>query len=172
MQVWAHLTCPTVALINGHALGGGCELALACDWRIMARGPARIGLPEVRRGLLPAAGGTQRVLRLVGAARARDIAMLGRLLDADTAAAIGLVTEACDAEDLEGAGEKLVSQILALPFMASAAIKRCLLEGAEVSLAEGMLIERREAVGLADSADSVEGIRAFVEKREPEWSHR
>lgn len=171
METWAGLSAPTVALINGHALGGGCEMALACDFRIMVRGKAKIGLPEVSRGLLPAAGGTQRMLRLLGAARAREYAMLGHLLDADEAASVGLITKACEGEELAAEGDVLVRELLALPFKAVSAVKRCLLEGQDLPLREGLLVERREVVELADSADSVEGIRSFVEKRQPVWSH-
>ncbi len=135
------LPFPTIASINGHALGGGCELALACDFRLMARGRARIGLPEVQRGLLAAGGGTQRALRNIGRGRALDLVMRGRMLDADEAERIGLITEAVDEAELESATAKLVEEFLALPAMALAAAKRVLLEGNDVPLADGLTLE-------------------------------
>jgi enoyl-CoA hydratase/carnithine racemase len=169
-NAWAAIPCPTIAAINGHALGGGCELTLACDWRIMARGRARIGFPEVQRGLLAAGGGTQRAARLLGAARAKDLLMRGRLLDADEAYQIGLVSEACDAGKLPDSVDALVQELLALPAHAVRASKRCVDEGLETTLFAGLMIERREVLALADTADAAEGVRAFLEKREPVWT--
>jgi enoyl-CoA hydratase len=169
---WERLPMPTIALINGHALGGGCELALTCDWRIMARGQGRIGLPEVRRGLLPAGGGTQRTARLVGLTAARDLAMRGLTLDADEAKRIGLVSEACEAEELMQRGLALARELIALPGMALAAVKRCILEALDTDIESGLAIEQREQQQLADTADAREGVAAFVEKRDPVWLHR
>jgi len=169
-NAWAAVPCPTLAAINGHALGGGCELTLACDWRIMARGRARIGFPEVSRGLLAAGGGTQRAARLLGPARAKDLLMRGRLLDADEACAIGLVSEACAAEELEDRVEALVQELLALPKQAVWASKRCVDEGLETTLFAGLQIERREVLHLVETPDAAEGVRAFLEKREPVWT--
>lgn len=167
------LPFPTIAGLNGHALGGGCELALACDFRLMARGRARIGLPEVQRGLLAAGGGTQRALRVLGRARALDFVMRGRLLDADEAERLGLVTEAVDEVELESAIAKLVEEFLALPAMALAAAKRVVLEGADVPLAEGLTLEGAAMQQLlTTSQDSREGIASFLEKRAPIFTGR
>jgi enoyl-CoA hydratase/carnithine racemase len=170
MNAWAAIPCPTIAAINGHALGGGCELALACDWRIMVRDRPRIGFPEVHRGLIAAGGGTQRTARLLGAARAKDLLMRGRLLDADEAAQIGLVSQACKADRLTDRVDGLVQELLALPKRAVWASKRCVDEGLETTLAGGLAVERREVLALADTEDAAEGVRAFLEKREPVWT--
>lgn len=167
------LPFPTIASINGHALGGGCELALACDFRVMARGRARIGLPEVQRGLLAAGGGTQRALRSLGRARALDFVMRGRLLDADEAERIGLITQAVDEPELESATTKLVEEFLALPAMALAAAKRVVLEGDDVSLADGLTLEGAAMKDLVTtSQDTREGITSFLEKRPPHFTGR
>jgi enoyl-CoA hydratase/carnithine racemase len=167
------LPFPTIAALNGHALGGGCELALACDFRVMARGRGRIGLPEVQRGLLAAGGGTQRALRALGRARALDFVMRGRLLDADEAERLGLVTSAVDADHLEAATEALVVEFLALPAMALAAAKRVVLEGDDMSLADGLTLEGAAMEQLlTTSSDSREGIASFLEKREPVYTGR
>ena len=101
MNRWEQLPMMTVAVINGHAAGAGCELTLASDFRLMARGKPMIGLPEVLRGLLPGAGGTQRMSRLIGRGAALDLCLRGRLIGADEAARVGLITEAVDAEELD-----------------------------------------------------------------------
>jgi enoyl-CoA hydratase/carnithine racemase len=172
MNAWAAIPCPTIAQINGHALGGGCELTLACDWRFMARGPARIGFPEVLRGVIAAGGGTQRAARLIGTARAKDLLMRGRLLDADAAERIGLITEACEPEELSDKVEGLVTELLGLPKLAVWASKRSVDEGIDTTLAAGLAVERREALALFDTEDAAEGVRSFLEKREPVWTQR
>jgi enoyl-CoA hydratase/carnithine racemase len=169
---WEALPCPTIALINGHALGGGCELAIACDWRLMARGKGRIGFPEVRRGLLAGSGGTQRATRLLGPARAIDVCLRGRMLSADEACAIGLVSTACDPEELESSGLELAAEVAALPAPALAATKRCILAARDLELDAGLSLEREEMARLLASDDSHEGVRSFVERREPRWTHR
>jgi enoyl-CoA hydratase len=165
------LPMPTIALLNGHALGAGCELSLACDWRFMVRGKARIGLPEVRRGLIPAGGGTQRMSRLLGRPAALDLCLRGRMLSADEAESIGLITQACDADDLDGLGRALALELLALPKLTLAAIKRCILDGGDQDLANGLEVEQREMTAIAATADAHEGTRSFLEKREPIWVH-
>lgn len=169
---WEQIPAPTIAVINGHAAGGGCELALACDWRLMARGRPRIGLPEGPKGLLPAGGGTQRMARLIGRGRALDLCVRGRMIDADHAARIGLVHDAVDAEDLDAHAAELVEELLALPQMTVRAIKRCVVRGLDTDLRSGLRIEENEMAALGDTADAREGVRAFVEKRPPEFLHR
>ena len=97
---WERLPMMTIAVISGHATGAGCEFALACDWRLMAKGKPRIGLPEVQRGLLPGGGGTQRMTRLIGHGKALDLCLRGELIGAEAAEKVGLVSEAVDAEQL------------------------------------------------------------------------
>lgn len=165
------LDMPTIALINGHALGAGCELALACDWRLMARGKARIGLPEVRRGLIAAGGGTQRMTRLLGRASALDLCLRGRMLTADEALAVGLISQACDESELHVLSEELALEILALPKLTLAAIKRCIIEGGNLDLEAGLAVEKREMIQVASTSDAREGTRSFLEKRDPIWIH-
>jgi enoyl-CoA hydratase/carnithine racemase len=169
---WERLPMPTIALINGHALGAGCEMSLVCDWRIMARGRGRIGLPEVRRGLLAGGGGTQRTTRMLGRARALDLNMRGLMIDADEAYRIGLISEVCDPDDLEARGQALVDELLGLPRMSLAAIKRCILEGGELDLTAGLKVEQREMTALGETEDTREGVQSFLEKRDPDWVHR
>lgn len=167
------LPFPTIASLGGHALGGGCELALACDFRLMARGRARIGLPEVARGLLAAGGGTQRALRNLGRSRALDLVMRGRLLDADEAERIGLITQAVDGAELESATEKLVEEFLALPAKALAAAKRVVLQGDDLSLSDGLTLEGAAMKDLVTtSEDAREGIASFLEKRPANFTGR
>jgi enoyl-CoA hydratase/carnithine racemase len=173
LDAWEKLPFPTIASIWGHALGGGCELALACDFRLMSRGKARIGLPEVKRGLLAAGGGTQRALRVMGRAQALDFVMRGRLLDADEAVRIGLVTEAFDEVELDAATASLVEELLALPAMAVAAAKEVVLAGDDMSLADGLTFEAQTLVHLlANSEDAREGITSFLERRKPVFTGR
>jgi len=166
---WEKLRCPTIAAISGHALGGGCEWALTFDFRCMARGKGRIGLPESQRGLLPAGGGTQRMARLLGRARTLDLAMRGRLLDADEAAAIGLVTTACDPDELDAETERLAAELASLAPLTLAAIKRVVLAGEDLTLDEGLTLEGQAMVDLTKTADALEGVRSFLERRAPRF---
>lgn len=170
MNRWEALPMMTMAVINGHAAGAGCELSLASDFRIMARNGPRIGLPEVLRGLLPGAGGSQRMARLIGRGRALDLCLRGRLIRADEAERIGLITEAVDAEQLDTRVAELTQELTALPRLSTQAIKRCIVQGLDVSLAEGLRIEEKEMTALGGSSDTREGVRAFLEKREPSYT--
>jgi enoyl-CoA hydratase/carnithine racemase len=170
VNTWEKVPCPTIASINGHALGA--EIALACDFRIMARGKARIGLPEVRRGLIAAGGGTQRTVRLLGRTHALNLSLRGLMIDADRAEQIGLITQAVDADDLEPATQALADELLGLPTLTMAAIKRCINEGGDLDLAGGLAVEQREMSALGTTEDTREGVRAFVEKREPQFVGR
>ena len=168
-SAWERLRCPTIAAIGGHALGGGCEWALTFDFRCMARGKGRIGLPESQRGLLPAGGGTQRMARLLGRARTLDLALRGRLLDANEAAAIGLVTTACDGDELDAATESLATELAGLAPLTLAAIKRVVLAGEDLTLDEGLTVEGQAMVDLTKTADALEGVRSFLERRAPRF---
>ncbi len=160
------LSKPTIGAVEGHALGGGCEFVLSLDFRFMTRGPARIGLPEATLGLIPAAGGTQRLARLVGRARAADMLMLGRRLDAQEAELIGLVTAGDDARaDALAYAERLA----AIPASSLRAIKLCLNEGYDGDLQRGLAVERIAATQAFTAPEAAEGVSAFLEKRTPRF---
>jgi enoyl-CoA hydratase/carnithine racemase len=138
----------------------------------MARGKGRIGLPESQRGLLPAGGGTQRMARLLGRARTLDLAMRGRLLDAEEAAAIGLVTTACDDGELIAVADGLAAELAGLAPLTLAAIKRVVLAGEDLTLDEGLTMEGQAMVDLTKTADALEGVRSFLERRAPRFEGR
>ncbi len=169
---WERIPSPTIALLGGHALGAGCELALACDWRIMADGKARIGLPEVLRGLISAGGGTQRMARTVGRARALDMCLRGRMIRASEAERIGLVSEACEPAELRERGDALAAELAALPPLTVSAIKRCILQGLDTDLESGLQIEETEMVAVGETDDAKEGVQSFLQKREPRFEGR
>lgn len=166
-------TKPTVGAIGGHALGGGCELALCLDFRFMTRGKARIGLPEVTLGIVPGGGGTQRLARLVGRARATELLLLGLRLSADEAAEAGLVTAACDdpAATL-GAACDLAQRLAAQAPVAVRGIKRALNDGVDGDLVRGLAVEREAVVEALRTADAEEGVAAFLERRPPRFEGR
>jgi len=165
------LGMPSIAAINGHALGGGCELAMACTFRVMATS-ARIGLPEVKLGLIPGFGGTQRLARLVGRQRALELMLTGRLADADEAVAIGLVLQAVAPEQLHATALGLAHTLAAGAPRAQAYALAAVDEGLDVPLATGCDIEA-EYFGLAAATDDMrEGVAAFLEKRTPSFTGR
>jgi enoyl-CoA hydratase/carnithine racemase len=157
---------PFVAWIAGHALGGGLEIALACDLRYAAEGRFRLGTPEVTLGLLPGNGGSQRLPRLIGRGPALELLLTGRAVTPDEALALGLVGRLLADEDAFTAH---VQQLAAGPPIALAAIKRCVHEGAERTLDEGLALERELIEQLFRSKDAAEGLTAFVEKRDAEF---
>ena len=164
----AALPLPTVAAIEGWCLGGGLELAMGCDLRVAAAS-ARLGLPEARRGLYPGGGGTQRLARLVGAGRAKQLMFTCADIDADTALAWGLVNEvAAEGSALEAARALAATITRAAP-LSLATIKRVVDEGAGLPLAAGLAVERAAAPAIMASQDLAEGIRAFAERRDPVW---
>jgi enoyl-CoA hydratase len=162
---------PIVAAINGVALGGGLELALCCDLRIASAG-ARFGLPEVKLGVIPAAGGTQRLPRAIGTARAKELMYTCELIDAEHAARIGLISRVVPHAELAGAALDLAQRIAAQPPLAIQAVKRAVDLGTQVSLAAGLEYERYAASMIVDSDDRKEGMRAFLEKRTPNFTGR
>jgi enoyl-CoA hydratase len=172
LGAWAALAVPTIGALSGHALGGGCELALTLDFRCMARGRARIGLPEATRGLLAAGGGTQRLARLVGVGRALDLALRGRVLGADEAERIGLVTTACDAQDLDATVRGLAEELAALAPRTVAATKAVIRAGIERPLEEALTMEIEAMVALTATDDAAEGVRSFLEGRPPRFTGR
>src|SRR5829696_4937109 len=163
--------CPTpsIAAINGIAFGGGCELALACDLRLAAPG-ARLGVPEVKLGLLPGAAGTQRLARLLPAAVVKHLLMTGASLTSGQALELGLVNAVDD--DVVGAALALAHTLADGPPQALAAAKYLVDRGVELPLDEAIALERQMVSDLFDSDDRREGITAFVDKRPPAFSGR
>lgn len=162
---------PIIAAVRGYALGGGCELAMACDM-IVAAEDAVFGQPEIRIGVMPGAGGTQRLTRALGKAKAMEIILTGRNLSAREAEAHGLVTRLVAREETVAAALDLAAQIAALPPLAVQAAKESVNRAFELSLEAGLEFERRNFFLLFASEDQKEGMRAFVEKRDPEWKGR
>jgi enoyl-CoA hydratase len=162
---------PVIAAVAGYALGGGCELAMMCDF-IIAAETARFGQPEIKLGIIPGAGGTQRLPRAVGKAKAMDLALTGRLMDAQEAERAGLVSRVVAAEKLLDeaitAGAVIASYSLPSVLMVKESINRAY----ELPLSEGMLFERRLFHSLFATVDQKEGMAAFVEKRPPNFAHR
>jgi len=162
---------PVIGEVAGWAMGGGCELALACDLIVAARS-ARFGLPEIRLAMLPGAGGTQRLPRAIGKAKAMDMCLSGRVLDADEADRYGLVSRVVTDERLQDETMALATTIAGYSLPALRAIKESLNRAFESSLAEGILFERRQLHARFASDDAHEGMRAFIEKRPPVFGHR
>jgi enoyl-CoA hydratase/carnithine racemase len=163
----AKIEKPVVAAITGYALGGGCELALACDWRVVAE-DAKLGQPEIKLGLIPGAGGTQRLARLIGPAKAKDLIMSGRMVRAEEALAIGLADRVVPAgESVYEAAVALVRPYLTGPAQALRAAKLAIDAGLELDLDRGIDWESQLFRGLFATADRLEGMTAFVEKRKP-----
>jgi enoyl-CoA hydratase/carnithine racemase len=158
-----------VAQINGHALGGGLELALACDFRFAADGNYRIGLPEVTLGLLPGNGGTQRLPRLIGWVRALDLMLSGKLLSPTEAYHLGIVDRLFPADALASETLKFANSLARGAFKAVAAIKLAVRRGMDRPLAEGLALELNLVSALLDTEDAREGLNAFLEKRPPQF---
>lgn len=155
---------PVIAAVNGFALGGGCELAMHCDI-IVAGESARFGQPEVKLGLMPGAGGTQRLIRAVGKFQAMRIALTGCLLKAPEALAIGMLSEVVEDSRTLPRALELAAEIAALPPLAVAQIKEVMLAGADLPLDSALTLERKAFQLLFDSKDQKEGAAAFLEKR-------
>ncbi len=162
---------PIVAAVRGFALGGGCELAMACDL-IVAGDDAQFGQPEIRIGVMPGAGGTQRLTRAIGKARAMELILTGRSIDAREAERLGLVTRVVPAEATLESALALAAEIAAMPPLAVAAAKRAINEVDEASLSQGLADERQAFFDLFATADQKEGMAAFVEKRPARWTGR
>lgn len=163
------LPYPVLAAINGHAMGGGLELALACDFRFMTKGKARVGLPEVNLGLLPGAGGTQRLSRLIGRSNAKDIIFNRKILDAEEALSYGIVDRILDPDNLLPECLKYAEGIVGGAGVAIAVVKRCINTGMDSSMTEGLAIEMDGLIELLKTFDAKEGVTAFLEKRNPEF---
>lgn len=160
---------PSIAAINGIALGGGCELALACDLRLAAPN-ARLGVPEVKLGLLPGAAGTQRLARMLPAAVAKHMLMTGAPLAANAAVGYGLINSIHD--DVVAAALELATSLAAGPPKALAAAKELVDAGVEMTLTDGIVFERETVSALFETDDRIEGIAAFMAKRPPTFTGR
>jgi enoyl-CoA hydratase/carnithine racemase len=158
-----------IAYLSGHALGGGLEIALACDIRLAATGRYKLGLPEVTLGLLPGNGGTQRLTRLIGPSRALELLLTGRTFGVEDAEHMGLVAHVYDADEADNQVREYAERLATGPGLAIAAIKRCVHEGGQETLDEGLALEAELMEMLFRSKDASEGLNAFVEKRQPEF---
>jgi enoyl-CoA hydratase/carnithine racemase len=158
----ARIPKPTVAAVTGYALGGGCELAMTCDFRVAGKN-AKLGQPEILLGVIPGAGGTQRLTRLVGPAKAKDLVFSGRFVSADEALAIGLVDEVVEPEDVYAAARARVERYVGGPAFALRAAKEAIDRGLEVDLDTGLEIESMQFASLFATKDREIGMRSFVE---------
>ncbi len=162
---------PVIAAVAGYALGGGCELAMMCDL-IVAADTAKFGQPEITIGTMPGMGGTQRLPRAVGKAKAMDWCLTGRMIDAAEAERAGLVARVVAADRLEDEALAVAAKIASFSLPVVLKIKEAINRAYESSLAEGLLSERREFHATFALEDQKEGMRAFVEKRKPAFKHR
>lgn len=167
----AALTVPTIAAIGGNALGGGLELAMCCDLRVASR-TALLGMPEVRLGVIPGSGGTQRLPRLIGLARAKELILLGDLIDADTAYSFGLVNRVVEPGDAESAALELANTVAQRGPVAVREAKRLMDTTINSPKAEGQAAELAASERVFASDDMLEGANAFFEKRQPEFKGR
>ena len=162
---------PVIAAVNGVALGGGCELAMACDLRYASE-KARFGQPEINLGLVPGWGGTQRLPRLIGRGRALELIMTGDMFDASEAHRLGLVNRVTAQEDLMDTVGELAGRMAAKGGVALASIKTCVNEGLDRGLDEALALEAREFGAVSSTEDKAEGIAAFLEKRPAQFLGR
>ncbi|HSO29485.1 MAG TPA: enoyl-CoA hydratase-related protein [Candidatus Sulfomarinibacteraceae bacterium] len=167
----AELPMPTIAAIEGDALGGGLELALCCDLRV-ASARARLGMPEVRLAVLPGSGGTQRLPRVVGPARAKELILTGRIISAEEAERIGLVNRVVPAGEARAAADELAAEIAARGPLAVREAKRLIDAAPDLGLDAGLAAELDASERIFDSEDMLEGARAFFGKRDPEYRGR
>jgi len=174
VKTWERITLcrkPVIAAVAGYALGGGCELAMMCD-TIVCADNAKFGQPEINLGITPGAGGTQRLTRFVGKAKAMDMILTGRLMDAAEAERSGLVSRVVPAAQLVDETVKMATQIAALSRPAVLMAKEMVNRAYETTLAEGVRFERRLFHALFATEDQKEGMSAFVEKRKPNFRNR
>lgn len=171
MATFEDLPIPVIAAVNGFALGGGLELALACDL-IVASDKARFGQPEINLGIIPGFGGTQRLPHRIGHARARELIMTGEMFDAKTAHEWGLVNRVVPADQLMAEARGLAEKIAAKSGLALRQAKAALRAAATMAEDAGLRFEQNVFGALFGSEDQAEGMKAFMEKRNPQWRHR
>lgn len=165
------LPIPTIAAVNGYALGGGCELALACDLRVASQN-ARFGLTEIGVGIIPGGGGTQRLPRLIGAGRAKEMIFLGEIIDASEAQRIGLVNRICPQSELLVVANALASKLINRAPLAVRMAKQAINYGMQTDLKTGLAYEKACQSFLYTTEDQKEGMTAFLGKRKPEYKGR
>jgi enoyl-CoA hydratase/carnithine racemase len=173
-QEWADFTKvskPVIAAVNGFCLGGGCELAMMCDM-ILASTTAKFGQPEINLGVIPGAGGTQRLTRAIGKAKAMHLCLTGDLVDAEWAERAGLVTKVVPPEELLPESIQIATKIASKGRMSVLMAKEAVNASQELSLQEGLRLERRLFHSLFATADQKEGMNAFLEKRPPNFTHK
>ena len=167
----AAVRTPMVAAVAGYALGGGCELAMLCD-TIIAADTARFGQPEVKLGVMPGIGGSQRLTRQVGKAKAMDMCLTGRMMDAEEAERVGLVSRVVPADDLMTEALEVAATIASMSKPVTMMITECIDRAYETTLSEGVRFERRVFHATFATDDQKEGMSAFIEKRPPAFTHR
>jgi len=170
-QTLRRLRKPVIAAVAGYALGGGCELAMQCDM-IVAAENARFGQPEIKLGVIPGYGGTQRLTRALGKAKAMDLILTGRMINAEEADALGLVSRVVATETLMDEAMQLAETIAGMSLPSVMMAKECVNRAFESSLEEGLHFERRNFHALFGTEDQKEGMAAFVEKRQPQFKNK
>jgi enoyl-CoA hydratase len=174
LAAWSDLSRvrkPLVAAVSGYALGGGCELAMMCDV-LIASETAQFGQPEIRLGLIPGLGGSQRLTRAIGKAKAMDLCLTGRTMDAAEAERAGLISRLVPGHQLIKEARDVAGQIAAMSAPSTVLLKEAVNRAYETSLAEGLLFERRAFYSTFATVDHAEGMSAFVEKRKPNFIHK
>ncbi len=169
-SVFARVRKPVIAAVSGYALGGGCEIAMACDF-IIAGENAKFGQPEIKLGVIPGIGGSQRLTRLVGKSKAMDMMLTGRMMDAEEAERSGLVSRVEPTEDMLDKAMEVAAAIADLSAPSVALAKEATNRALETTLAEGLLFERRAFHSLFATEDQKEGMNAFIEKRQPQFKN-
>jgi enoyl-CoA hydratase/carnithine racemase len=165
------LSKPVICAINGMALGGGCELAMACHMRIAAE-PVKFGQPEINLGIIPGFGGTQRLARIIGPSKATELVLTGDMISAEEALKLGLVNAVVSAEELEEHARQLAEKIASKSLPAIKAALRAIGGGLDVSLADGLALEAKIFGEVCETADKQEGLRAFLEKRKANFQDK
>ncbi len=166
-----NLSKPVIAAVNGYALGGGLELAIACDF-IIASTNAKLGQPEINLGIMPGWGATQRLVRLIGLRKAKELILLGEMISAEEALQIGLVNKVVPLERLKDEAFKLAKKLIEKSPIALKFAKHAINAALKTTLPEGLDYERMSFIALYSSEDAQEGIKAFLEKRKPVWKGR
>lgn len=170
-NVFARVRKPVIAAVSGYALGGGCEIAMACDF-IIAAESAKFGQPEIKLGVIPGIGGSQRLTRIVGKSKAMDMMLTGRMMDAVEAERAGLVSRIVPTDDLLDSTMEVASSIAELSLPSVCAAKEATNRALETTLTEGLLFERRVFHALFATEDQKEGMNAFIEKRQPQFKNQ